>query len=139
MFIKLMQVFTYEDDGWGCKTIDCTNPSWEEMENAVRRLERFRYPFIWFYRSSSAPENALPDFEVMGGDGAYVVGANTPDATDHRIVRFGSKSAKQIDVWLSDQGATFEEGLVCDDVDVVLEMLRRFHESGTFSPEIEWE
>jgi hypothetical protein len=139
MFIKLMQVFNYQDDGWGCKTIEFRNPSWHEMETAVRRLEKFRYPFIWFYCSGDVSENALPDFEIMGGDGAYVVGAKTPDATDHRVVRFGPKSEKQIDVWLSDQGATFEEGLVCDDVDVVLEMLRQFHDSGTFRPGIEWE
>ena len=138
MVIQLMQVFTYGHDGWGCQQIDTANPSWEAMESAVRRLDKFRYPFIWFYRSAQPKEASLPDIDIMGGDGAFVFSATLPNGK-HSVIRFGPKSANRVEVWLSDQGAEMEEGLTCDDIDVVLALLKEFAETGTFSPDVKWE
>ena len=69
MPIKLMKVFEYDDTGWNCQEKNVRNPSPDDMEAAVLRLNKFQFPFVWFFLSEDVRDDAVPDFSIMGGDG----------------------------------------------------------------------
>jgi len=138
MLIKLSRVFEYDDTGWNCQEKRLLEPTWNALESAVRRLNKFQFPFIWFFLSKDAADDALPDFSIMGGEGDYVMSTFDSERID-RHIRFPSHSDKRIDVWLSDQGCDFEEQFVCHDIDFVLDVLRRYADSGQFPSDILWE
>jgi len=136
MFINLMKVFEYDETGWNCQESQIVAPKWEQVESAVRRLEKFRFPFVWFFLSASVPDNAVPDFEIIGGEGDFAVAGS--DGGQHRLIRSGVQGNEPIDVWLSDQGTTIAECFVFHDIEAVLLLLRQFAESGGFGPNVSW-
>ena len=138
MTIKLMKVFEYDRTGWNCQETDVRDPSLEEIEAAVLRLNKFEFPFVWFFVSADVPEGAVPDLSIMGGDCDYVISTFDGNRTD-RHMKFPSHSHKRIDVWLSDQGCDFEEKLICHDVGFVLDVVAGYAKSGTFPSATIWE
>ncbi len=137
MSIRLMKVFEYDGTGRNCAQSDALDPPWEQIEKVIRRLDKFRFPFVWFFQSERLTENAIPDFEVMGGDGEYSI-AGTSRGGKRQWFFDPSHGNDQIDLWLSDQGTSLEANRVCYDVNQVLVAVRCFNESGEFAPEIGW-
>jgi hypothetical protein len=70
---KLLQVTIYMADGWTWHTEQIRNPTWNDVDAAVRRLDRFHYPFVWLYRTAD-PEEGMPPFGVTGGEGGVCHG-----------------------------------------------------------------
>lgn len=137
-FIKPARVFEYDDNGWNCRESRFELPAWNQIEEAIRRLNKFQAPFVWFFSSLDAFEDAVPEIEVLGGDGDYVV-AVTDSSGSHRRIRFAREGERWIPVWLSDQGCEAHEKFVCHDVDQVLAIIRRFDEFGSIPPDLEFE
>jgi hypothetical protein len=89
------------------------------------------------YRDSAADSsNDIPDFEVVGGDGQYFV-AIRGEGYDLTFTD-PSRGAEEIDVWISDQGASFPASNVCPDLERVIEAARVFFVNGTPSSSIPW-
>ncbi|HUO07509.1 MAG TPA: hypothetical protein VM008_04350 [Phycisphaerae bacterium] len=133
MLIKLARFFRYDDSGWNCKTSRLADPTWDDIENGVRQLNKVQFPFVWLFLAADAADDEVPDFEVMGGDGDYVMAVTDPNGV-HRRFRFPSHSNKWLHVWTSDQGCEMEEKFVCHDVDFVLRVLRRYADTGELEP-----
>jgi hypothetical protein len=113
------------------------DPAWREVEDSIRALDRNLFPFIWMFRDSAADaSNDIPDFEVVGGDGEYFVAVRGEGYdltfTDPR------RGNEEIDVWISDQGASFPASNVCPDLERVLEAARVFFVNGTPCGSIPW-
>jgi len=53
-------------------------PSWNAMNLATRRLDRFCYPFIWLTQDPDIEEDAILEFNVMGGEGEYTMDYDRP-------------------------------------------------------------
>jgi len=108
------------------------NPTWQDIEAAIRRLDRDQFPFIYLFRDPEASKSDVPDFTVMGGDKAYVFG---PEET---LFYDETHADTKIAVWLSDQGASFSDKQVCHDLEVVLRATRLFSETGQLDPGLKW-
>jgi hypothetical protein len=138
MLAKLMRVFEYDETGWNCRKSNIINPTWNDIEAAVRRLDKFRFPFLWFFYSERVDTYAAADFEVVGGDGEFVVAGSIEGYTQRRL-RFPHHPKRIIQIWLSDQGCEMDDEFVCWDVDEVLKALHSFAFEGKFSPDFQWE
>lgn len=138
MFIKFARIFEYDDNGWNCREFRWEEPTWNQLKEAVRRLNKFQVPFVWFFSSIDAFEDDVPDIEVMDGDGDYVVAA-TDSHGKHRRIGFAREGDTWIPVWLSDHGCEAQENFVCHDVDQVFAKLRRFDQSRSIPPGLELE
>lgn len=132
MFIQQMQATVYPPDGSHWLTETTKHPSWEAVEAAIRRLDRNRFPFIWLFCEADAADTEVPNFTVLGGQGAYIFGPEDTLFYDER------HSGEMVDVWLSDQGASFPDWQVCHDLDVVVRATRLFAETGQLDPSLKW-
>lgn len=110
--------------------------SWDDIEVAIRCLDRFNYPFVWLFQSADVEEDALPDFDVMGGKGEYYLDSYA-DGCFYRYYD-PSRGDDVIEIWQSDQGYTPEEKHCCS-LDTVLRATRYFCEHGTLDPDLRWE
>lgn len=113
-------------------------PTWKQIEEAIRRLNKDEWPFMWMYRTENPYEDDVPDFEIMGGAGHYVIGAKPPGETHELFYTDDSHGVERIELWLSDQGASVEASKVCFDIAEVLNMTKYYCESGTLYPGVEW-
>ncbi len=136
-----MQVFclaitVYADDGWGAGTERIENPQWSDIESAIRGLNRFTHPFVSVYRCTNPRDDAIPDFEVIGGDGAYAMQGLKNGSAALFFNPGGSNDP--VEIWLSDQGTDLPAKNVCRDIEVVLEAARYFFEHGELDPRLQW-
>jgi hypothetical protein len=89
------------------------------------------------YTDPSAQENDVPQFEVTGGEGAYVVQARCGGT---EVVLWNPEGGKEdVDVWVSDQGASFPGQWVSHSIDEVLAVTKYFFEHGELDPRALWE
>jgi len=134
MFINLMQITVYETDGWTNRTEQVQNPTWEQIDHSIRRLDKFRYPFVLLYRDTQVEESDQPDFCVMGGGRDSVV-----SGMDRRICFRGQDpEIESIEVWTSDQGSSELPDFVCHEIEIVLKATRYFFERGKLYPDVSW-
>ena len=116
------------------------HPTWEQVQEAIRRLDRDMFPSIWLYTTPVTETNDdVPQFEVTGGDGAYVVQIRS-DASDYRgrILQNPSGGNEEVEVWTSDQGASFAAHNVCTHLEEVLRVTRHFFDHGEPAPHTQW-
>lgn len=137
MKVKVLQITIYDADGWTWRTEQVCNPTWNDIEQAVRRLDRFRYPFIWLYQQIDAEPEDVPDFSVIGGEGEFAMD-EMADGT-YRRYHDPTRGDDMIKAWRSDQGAEFEAKYCCSSLDTVLRATRYFCEYGTLDPSLVWE
>jgi hypothetical protein len=148
MLVQMMDVTLYQDDGWTWRTEEVRQPTWEAVEAAICRLDRFHFPFVWLYLSAEREQGhvtdarvlipgSIPDFEVVGGDGEYAMNANL----EGRTWRYfdPSRDMTKIPIWRSDQGADFEACYCCPALETVLQATRHFCEQGTLDQRVQWQ
>jgi len=133
-----MREFHNDDTGWNCQESTTLNPTWEQVEAAIRKLDKFQNPFAWFYLSPNAASGEVPEFEVVGGEGDYAVACSIK-GFHQRMPCNPDLGNKMIAVWTSDQGAEIEAKNIIYDVDLVLELTRYFCEHADFSPAVSWD
>src|SRR5215469_11223368 len=136
MIVKLLRITIYESR-WAWRIEDIPDPIWDAIETAIRRLDRFRYPFVWLYRDKDSVADAVPDFAVTGGEGVFafecIAGGMAyryvdPDHSDNEIA-----------VWKSDEGAVFAERFCCYSLETVLQATRYFCEHGAPDLRLIWQ
>jgi hypothetical protein len=137
MKVELLDVTIYEDDGWTWRTERIRNPSWDEVEAAIRRLDRFRYPFVWLFQNADVEDVALPEFNVMGGEGEFALEYG-PNGTESCYFD-PARGDHEIEIWRSDQGAVREAKYCCPSLDAVLRATRYFCEHGRLDPSLSWQ
>lgn len=137
MIVKLLRVTIYAVDGPGYWAEDITDPTWGDIEAAIRRLDRDRFPFVWLFREACAEEDALYDCSVLGGEGAYAVDCRT-DGMWYRY-RGAPDAGGEVVLWRSDQGYTAATRGVCRDIETVLRAVRYFCAQGRPDPRLTWQ
>lgn len=137
MHINAMLVTEYATATGPHKCGMVRNPDWNEIEAAVRRLERCRFPFVWFYRSADAFDDEVPDLEVVGGRGEYAIKAYQCDGSVLSVVDV-QRTRNRVDIWESDQGWSLPENELCPDLEKALRIVRLFCETGEMHSEAEW-
>jgi hypothetical protein len=73
VWVKRLDITIYESDGWTWRMEEVRDPAWEDVAAAIRRLDRFLYPYIWLYLNAERPRDIPADFSVLGGEGEYFI------------------------------------------------------------------
>jgi hypothetical protein len=72
--VRLLEYVEYPP-GEHWRVVKVPDPPWADIEAAVRRLDRYRFPFLILWPSADEAEHELSGdfdaFEVMGGQGAW--------------------------------------------------------------------
>ena len=135
MAMGLLDVTEYDPQGrW--RTIRTPNPAWADVESAVRRMDGDRFPTVWLYADEEASDDAVPDFELLGGHVGHVVTAR-PEKGEF-YYRDDRAPSQEVQVWLSDQGLSCPGFMVCRDLERVIEATRFFFDTGRLLDGFPW-
>jgi hypothetical protein len=141
MLAAELEVIVYPDAGEAWHREITAAPTWPQIEAAVRRLDRAEYPFLHVLLPRPERESDLWVLNVIGGRGEWGLSGN--DGRWHERWRFRDPARPcgpgRIDIWVTDQGASFEEAYLCNDLAVVLRVCRHFAESGRLDEGVVWE
>jgi hypothetical protein len=138
MHVILLEAIHYPPDGSTWRSLKTSNPDWTAIEEAVRRLDRDEWPFIWLHTEEPL-EYDMPNnmFCVMGGRGEYNLALYGGGGEFH--YRDNLRSDEVIRIWESDQGSYVSYNNLCNDLLLVMEITRRFVERGELHPDVAWE
>ena len=74
MHVKTLDFTIYGPTGQGWESHKVLNPCWDDIENAIVRLDQFEHPFLHMWASPDENQHNYDDsdvLEIMGGDGAW--------------------------------------------------------------------
>ena len=141
MLCTQLEVIVYPDSREDSRSEVTDAPTWQQIEAAVERLDRAEYPFLHLYLPRPERESDLWMLNVIGGLGEY--GLSGRDGRWHERWRFRDPARpcgpERIDIWVTDQGASFEATDLCDNLSVVLRACHHFAESGRLDGGVAWE
>jgi hypothetical protein len=141
MVAKELEVIVYPMAGSKWHSEVTPDPTWPQVEAAIRRLDRAEYPFLNICLPRPDRESDLWMLNVIGGRGEY--GLSGMDGRWHERSRFRDPARpcgpELIDIWVTDQGASFEEAYLCNDLAVVLRVCRHFAETRRLDEGVGWE
>jgi|GEM_PF-1014258 len=142
MHVKCLEHVEYGPNGWGYESHKKRHPSWDEIELAIRRLDRFLFPYVFLWATEDVKEQVLDDggdyLNVMGGEGAYWI-AGSFNGYFERRVDYPEQGEGRVEVWTSDQGMTTLERHVLHDLEAVIRTVRYYCDHGDFDPAIRWQ
>lgn len=148
MLVRHLQTVVYDDKGWDWQEVHIAEPAWGQVEAAIRRLDRFRFPFVWLYLKpvplsdqgrSPYPKKCSRDFEIVGGKRVYWMAGSVDGYFHRRYLNPTPNGNDEVRLWISDQGFADDDQFVCHDIRVALQAARYFCEHGGFDPSITWE
>jgi hypothetical protein len=133
---------------WGHPNVSVVDPTWTEVEAAVRRLDARR--FCWLHLWPTTDERVIDvnpgtsEFVgVYGGGGAYVCHISFADGRDANLHFPGQPRRKRVvlpDPWGFADGAYSEAAFrVCRDVELVVRAVRYYCDMGGLDPSLAWD
>ena len=134
--IKVLEVTEYPPSGRGYTTRATPNPTWEQIETAIRALNHYQLPFIYLCLSEECyGEDCL---SVLGGPKGYAI--SVADSEGGWLQYCDPRhTGGDVPVWTSDQGYYPKERYVTYDVELVLRVARHYAEGGQRDPSVQWE
>lgn len=139
--VKFLRAEVYGPDGWNPRPERIRNPSWHQIEQAILRLDRFRYPWVWLFLTEAETK---PDEEelqecltIMGGREAYFLELNAGEH-DQLTLLYPDAPQETVEVWESDQGMSVSAREVTADIDLVLRVAKHFAATGEPLPDAPW-
>ena len=141
MHVECLEFVVYSPSGWGHKSYKVPDPSWDEIEHAIRRLDRHEHPwvFLWATRDETRQNHNDGELlEIVGGNKAYWI-AGTFNGYFQRRLDHPDNGEEDVQVWTSDQGFADSKRHICDDVELVLNAARFYFNHGGFYPSLPWD
>ena len=120
---------------------EVSDPTWNQIETALRRLDQFEYPYVWLLLGSGADWSLMEKegyLNILGGNGIFCVDGATPLDGRRRLSLAHHSRETRLDVWLSDQGFSSEERFVCKDIETIIRLARHFSIHRRLDPRLEW-
>jgi len=140
MHAKVLSFVVYKSH-WEWRHEDISLPTWEQIEAAIRRLDKFHYPFIYLWPTLHDSEHECTEgrewFCVVGGKGEYWFAATIGDRWENHYLN-PAAGDQEVDLWTSDQGFAARDRHVCRDPDIVLRATRYYAEHGVYDPSVCW-
>ena len=138
---KFLRAEVYGPDGWDPRPERTRRPSWVQIEQAIRRLDRFQHPWIWLFLTEEETEEEAEEPEecltVMGGRGVYFLDLNAGEH-EHLTLLYPDAPHEEVEVWESDQGLSVSLREVTSDIDLVLRVAKHFADTGEPLPGAPW-
>jgi len=124
--IKLMQTAQYYRDGRPWTPDDYESPTWEQVEQAIRRMDDYCFPFVTL--NPTGYEDEDDQLWIVGGDGRWTLFQSmgewwyeNPAGTDEDIT-----------LWQSDQGCYCKQKNLIHDVEQVIRFAKVYYETASF-------
>ena len=136
--IKILDITVYppRGSGSGYKTHSTPNPSWEQVEAAIRALDHHCHPFLFMgLREECAGEDCM---SILGGENGYAISVADSDGGWLQYCE-PSHTGGDVPVWTSDQGYYPNERYVTYDLQLVLRIARHYAQTGELDPSVQWE
>ena len=138
MLVKCFKLACYDEDGWTWHIDEIRNPNWQQIEDGIRRLDKFCYPWVELHLDEGGEVTARNCLVVMGGKGDFWVCLSVGDLEQIRLFD-PNKSSNDVDLWTSDQGFSDYEFHVSYDIELILKIAKHFADQGQALPEASWE
>jgi len=142
MYVKCLDWVIYAPTGWDWKSHKLWQPAWDDIDCAIRRLDRFQYPFVWLWGTEDESKHALDGtaevLQIVGGEGVWWLAGSFEERFQRRI-DYPERGEREVQVWTSDQGFADAERHICRDIEVVVHAARYYAEHGGFDPTLRWE
>lgn len=137
MLIKQLDIIEYPQNGshWTTETI--INPQWNDIVQAINKLDRDQFPFIWLFSDADAAEDDYPDLSIMGGQGSYLLEGYSDD--NYKIYFDEHNNDEIVDIWTSDQGYSISSKNLCHNIEQTLKVVKYFFDHGAFHPDVDWQ
>jgi hypothetical protein len=118
-----------------------SNPSWEDIEAALRRLNAEEYEGVLLHLNDHrAGEPATDYLGVFGGPAGYLVLWTRPGAKGAVLVDSTQpKGQEPVPVAQHDQGIWVSPRQVCRDLELIVQVARYFADTGQRLPSSAWE
>lgn len=140
MHAQVLDFVTYESQ-WKWHSEQIRLPEWSQIEEAVRRLDKFHFPFLHLWPTLEGSKHELVEgvesFSVIGGNGEYWFAATIGSHFENHFLNLNGGD-QEVELWTSDQGLSVRDKDVCRDVDLVLRAVRYYAEKGGYDPTISW-
>lgn len=140
MLVNELQIIHYPKRG-PCRSKISQKPTWPQIEAAIQQLDRHKYPFLKVFLPLAVAETNLRSMNIIGGCGEY--GILTFDSNERQLQWFcdytRSNGPESINIWTSDQGASFKKRYLSDRLDVVLRITELFAMTGQLDLTVTWE
>jgi hypothetical protein len=134
--IKVLEITEYPPSGRGYSTRAVRNPTWDDVETAIRALDHYCLPFIFIgLRDECRGEDCMG---VLGGPKGYAISAADAEGSWLQYCD-PSHIGGEVPVWTSDQGFYPSERYVTYDLNRVLQVARHYAEHGQLDPRVQWE
>ena len=140
MLVNELEIIVYPTCGpWRSEIT--ANPTWQQIEDAIRQLDRHGYPFANLFLPPPKLETELQSLEIIGGLGEY--GILAFDSKHCQLQWYCDPSRPDgpdlVEIWTSDQGAEFEERYLCNKLATVFRVAKHFAYTGKLDPSVGWE
>ena len=124
--IRLLIAIEYFRDSRPWRSHRVNHPSWQAVEDAIRRMDNFCFPIVQLGTTEYEDDEDL--FNVVGGAGQYALFHHMGDwqFTDP------SGSDERVHLWESDQGYDCTGRNVLRDVERVLRVASEFYRTGSY-------
>jgi hypothetical protein len=111
------------------------NPSWPDVESAVRALNNREFNDVYLYPDESKPETYLC---IGGGGGSYVATGSVESEYFPTLVDKKRPAEPELPLVVGGQKGTYPGNWVVD-LQCVLMAAKSFYDVGGFISEIDWE
>jgi hypothetical protein len=139
MSIVCLAVIEYPPSGAPYSTTLHRDPAWADIEAAIDRLDRNRFPMIDLHAVEPADwdesEHAL---HVLGGRGEYYLELTMPDESRLEF-HDPNRPDGTVAIWESDQGwDSAPTRILCHDRELLRRIVRHFADTGQPLAEVRW-
>ncbi len=143
MHVKVLECAVYTPDGRISPTEKVVRPTLEQIEQAIRRLDRYRFPFMFLWptedEQAHVGDGSRECLQIMGGEGVYWLAVCVEGGfCQHRLIH-ADAGDEEIEVWTSDQGFADAARHICRDAEIVVRAAKYYAQSGKFDPTLSWE
>jgi hypothetical protein len=111
-----------EEPSWPHETIE--NPTWDQVEHAIRRLDKVRYTAVQLHRAGDCSEE---EFCIVGGAGQWYM----VDSVLRWEYYDSSGGDERVVIW-KDMDMECKQGNLLTDIEKVVRIAELFFETGSY-------
>ncbi len=131
--IKNLTYSVYDNEGIEHKEYNVNNPSWNEIETIIGKLDRFHYPLIILNVTDNEDGGLMM---ITGGNELYHI--SVQENSIFWVLFFENKNSEIKVVWESDQGFECEDFYLIEDLKDVIKIAKYYYEFNKMHKEFNW-
>jgi hypothetical protein len=124
--VAVLETSPYSPTGLPLGARRFQNPTWEQVEDSIRRQDGRTHPLtrLWL-----RPHEEEPALDILGGNGRFVLWQLGGGWQYYDLSAAGDE---ELPVWTSDQGYRALPCNICCDIERVVRIARRFFDTRSF-------